>query len=112
LAPQAYKIYTEEGSRYIARFDPQFEQEGVLYGSMCVIGYSEVVEKHLRIVGMSAVPEPGGRLIVEDKPWAVEIVDGETVPLYEYENISLVEDLTHVLEKMLDEDTQEEKQEV
>jgi hypothetical protein len=104
---RAYKIYTAEGSRYIARFDPEIEQDGSIYGRMSVVGYSEVAEKALRIIGIAPEPEAGGRLLISDRPWAVEMVNGEEVPLYEYENISMVEDISHLLEHLINEEKQE-----
>ena len=97
VTSKAFKLYTAEGSRFTARFDPEVEKDGVTYGRIIVMGYSQVADQHLKIVGISAEPEEGGRLLIESRPWSVEVVEGEEVPLYEYETISRVVDITHLL---------------
>lgn len=109
---RAYHIYTNAGSKYTARFDPIIEHEGTLYGDVIVVGYSEVTQSKLRMVGKSAEPEAGGKLRIESRPWVVEEVNGEEVPVYEYETIIKVEDITHLLGRLNATSEEEEKQEV
>lgn len=99
---RAFVIRTAEGSKFVARFDPKIEEAGLLFGYATVVGYSQVAEKNLKIVGMCPVPSVGGKLVINDKPWSVEYVEGEEVPLYEYENIVLVEEITHMIRKDAD----------
>ena len=94
---RAYRVYTNAGSKYIARFDPIIEDNGILYGDIIVVGYSETAQSNLKMMGKSAEPEVGSKLRIEDRPWVVEEVNGEEVPVYEYETITSVENITHLL---------------
>ena len=98
--PKAYRIWTNEGSKFICRFDPKVEKDGVLYGHSVSMGYSVAAERHLKIVGLSSAPEVGGTLVISDKPWHTEIVNGEEVHHYAYERITNVEDITNVLQEL------------
>lgn len=109
---KAYRVRTAEGSKFLVRFEPKIEKDGILYGHATVVGYSEVMQNNLRIVGIAPVPEPEGHIIVHDRPWAIESVEGTSVPLYEYETITIVDDVTHLLERLNDKVEEETKQEV
>jgi hypothetical protein len=94
VSPQAFIVWTEEGSRFVARFDPQIEDAGITYGKLRVIGHCKTVGRKLEIVGMGCAPAVGGKLIVSDKPIRTYTFQGEEVPVYEHEVIASVEDVT------------------
>lgn len=109
---RAYKIRTVEGSDYIALFEPKCWEKGILWGRIALEGYSQVAEQKLRIVGMSSEPEVEGHITIHGSPWSVEVVEGEEVPLFEYETISVVEDITDKLESVISDQDKEAEQEV
>jgi hypothetical protein len=79
---RAFWVYTEEGSRFLARFDPLTCYEGLEVGSLVIAGYSQSQNRRLKIVGYGSVPKPGARLTVSDE--AIELLEiaGETLPVY------------------------------
>lgn len=91
--PRAFRIRTLEGSRLWARFDPQFEQLGILFGHLTVAGFSVLAGRSIRVVGIGALPEVGGRVVVDDQPTEILRLGGEEVPVFPSETINDVQEI-------------------
>lgn len=91
MRPRAFRIYTQEGSTFIARFDPHKEHPG--YGTLDVIGVSRTTNTRLRIKGIGAIPESGGKIVVSDRPEEVVFIENEEVKIFPQEVIAGVEEI-------------------
>ena len=93
MTSRAFKVITTEGSTFAVRMDASQVWYGHDMGVLRIIGTSKVTGRAIDGRGIGAAPRPGGRLIVSDKPLHWEEVEGEQIPIYEYEVISTVQEL-------------------
>lgn len=85
MRPRAFRLWTEEGSVYIARFDPSEQFPG--FGRLNVAGFCKTTSRNIHVKGIGALPETGGQLIIDDQPVESYVQDGEVVPIYPKETI-------------------------
>jgi len=89
---RGFQIYTHEGSCFIARFDPKYEdpEVGEIYGKLTVIGRPQTSREEVRLEGIGSIPQVGSRLMVRDVPEQTYAMNGETIKVFPYEVISRV----------------------
>jgi hypothetical protein len=93
MKPRAFQIVTEEGSQFVARFDPQQTYGPAEFGRIQLIGIARSHGQEVRMQGLAAVPEPGGQILVSSEPIEWLETDGEPVPIYPKETIVQVTEL-------------------
>lgn len=86
---RGFQVYTREGSCFIARFDPRYEDLDVdeIYGWLTLIGRPRGSEQELQLEGIGAVPQPGGRVATSAVPSRVYLMNGETIKEFPSETI-------------------------
>jgi hypothetical protein len=89
---RGFHIFTKEGSCFVARFDPRYEDPDVdeVYGLLVVIGRPRTSNEELRLEGIGFVPRPGGAIKVSDQPEREYELHGEVIKEFPQETIDRV----------------------